>query len=172
MKYQIGDVVWYAARTEQEKTMECPDCCGKKFLTVIFGDDSRVTIDCITCSRGYEPPKGYVTYTTQKSSTRQVGIERMEIGCGEEKYGFGSCYLADATELFDTEEEAEKRAVELAIEQEKAELARINMKGERHRTWAWNATYHRKCIKDAKKSIAYHEAKLDAAKKHQGVADE
>ena len=38
-----------------------------------------------------------------------------------------------------------------------------NLKEQQHRSWAWNATYHRKCLKEALRQVEYHTAKLNVA---------
>jgi hypothetical protein len=43
------------------------------------------------------------------------------------------------------------------------EREKIGAKEKPTRTWAWNASYHRKEIKRCKESIEYHERKLAAA---------
>jgi len=163
-KYNIGDKVWYAKTGTKEKSVECPECFGKKFLTVILGDNSKVTIDCAGCARGYEPPKGYVIYYEWGVDVREVTIQRMEIKPDEVTYGFWDCYSAETDRIFSTKEEAEKRALELVEEHNKEELARIYRKEKNNHTWSWNVHYHRDCIRRAEKDLIYHKAKLEASK--------
>ena len=175
-KYNIGDKMWYAHREAKEKAIDCPDCFGKKYLTVIKGDDSRVTIDCSGCSRGYMPPAGFVTYYEHSASVEEITIQGMDIDpSGKTSYKFNatSCSWrnADESELFATKEEAEKRAIELSEEHNKRELARINLKEKDGRTWSFNACYHRKGIKQAEKDLAYHTDKLNVAKQHSKIKE-
>ena len=76
---QIGDIAWHAESGTRQETEVCPECCGKKYLTVILGDDSQVTIDCAGCASGYDPSKGYVSYWAHSAKVRQVMISGMEI---------------------------------------------------------------------------------------------
>jgi len=163
-KFNIGDKVWYARTGGTQKTVICPECFGKKFLTVILGDDSQVTIDCAGCAMGFEPPKGYVTYWEWGVDVKEVVIERLEIEKDKIEYGFLDCYRAESNRIFPTKEEAEKRALELAEEHNKEELARIHRKEKNNHTWAWNAYHHRDCIRRAENDLVYHKAKLDVAK--------
>jgi len=172
MPYNIGDKPWYAGNENTQKTMTCPECLGKKYLTVILGDGTQVTIDCAGCSLGYDPPRGYVTYHEYGPSVHQATICKVEISSEGVKYGIDgnshSYHIAEPINLFDTKEEAEVRAQELADEHNQEEHVKINQKdyGNRHRTWSWHVHYYRQQIRRAKDEIEYAEAKLDAAKSH------
>ena len=164
MKYQIGDTPWYAQMKYGEKTVLCPDCFGQRALTVIKGDGSQVSIDCVGCSRGYEPPTGYVSYGAHEPDVRRVTIQRIEINGDAVQYGHSENYSCDETMLFDNKEDAEKRATELSAQYEQEELAKINQKHRHDRTWSWNAHYHRAQLKEALRQVEYHTAKLNVAK--------
>jgi len=94
----------------------------------------------------------------------EVEIEKVEQTATEVKYGFRGCYHADQDCMCDTKEEAEAKALELAEKHNQEELDRIYRKEKHNRTWAWNAHYHRDCIKRAEKDLLYHTAKLNVAK--------
>ena len=164
MKYKIGNVVWYAQVKCFEGTEPCPDCFGQRALTVIKGDGSQVSIECAGCASGYDTSKGYVTYHGWKSDVCQVRIERVEITDQGVEYGHSQSYRVSEDEVFDTKEEAEKRADEKWKEHNAQELARIHQKEKHNRTLSWNAHYHRDCIRRAEKDLAYHTAKLSVAK--------
>jgi len=170
MPYNIGDKIWYAGRKSTEETVVCPECFGKKYLTVILGDDSRVTIDCAGCASGYGPPKGYVTYYKQYIDISPIVIDRVEINREYVEYGFNktdcSCRIAKDTDLFDTREEAEIRAKELAEEWNQEQLDMIHRKEKNNRSWSWHVHYYRKEIREAEKTIERAREKLDAAKAH------
>ena len=166
--YNIGDKVWYAGRKNTLERVTCPECFGKKYLTVILGDDSKVTIDCAGCASGYDPPKGYVEYYKQTYDVRQITIDGVEMDRKSIQYkydDFGShCRIAYNIELFDTKEAAEIRAKELAEEHNKQELERIHRKEKNNRAWAWHIHYYRRMIRDAKETIERAEKKLNVAR--------
>jgi len=168
--YKIGDKVWYASRQTTRKSVICPECFGKKYLTVILGDDSQITIDCVGCASGYDPPTGSCSYYEHGANVSLVVIGRVEINSDYIEYGFnrvGGCMsIAKDTEVFPTKKEAEIRAEELAEESNKEQLAKIHRKEKNNRTWAWHVHYHRRQIRDAEKTIEYAKQKLDAAKAH------
>jgi hypothetical protein len=169
-KYNIGDKAWFAGRESVEKSVICPDCFGKKYLTVILGDNSQVTIDCVACvQRGFEPPKGYVTYYGYKIDVSQVTINKVEISPNKTEYRFEQdkhCYIVYETDLFDTKEEAEERAKKLCKEYEEEELEKIHRKHNNNRSWGWNVHYYRRIIRQANKDIEYYTPRLDAAQKY------
>ena len=164
MVFKMGDKVWYANAGVVEKSVICPECFGKLYLTVILGDDSKVTIDCAGCSRGMQPSTGRISYYEWKVDVKEVTVERIEIKQDGVTYGFWNHYCADNDKIFSTKEEAEKRALELVEEHNKEELEKIYRKEKNNRTWSWNAYYHRDCIRRAEKDLIYHNAKLNAAK--------
>ena len=163
-KYKIGDKVWYAQRKSITKTVICPDCFGQRALTVIKGDDSRVSIGCAGCRIGFKDPTGYINYWSQEIDVSEVTIETIEETALKTEYGFRNCYRTEETELFTNKEDAEKRALVLAEEHNQKELDNINQKEKHNHTWSWNACYHRNCIKNAERDLIYHKAKLEVAK--------
>ena len=163
-KYNLGDEVWYASFEIRTKQIVCDDCRGQKYLTVIMGDGSQVTIDCVGCSAGFEPPKGYNTIYEGTPNSELKTITKVEIEVDRVRYQF-SHYICDEDRLFDTKEEADKEAERLAEEYKQEQLYRLkNLKENNKRTWSWNAYYHRRAIKQAQKDLEYHTAKLEVAK--------
>lgn len=178
-KYKIGDFVWQASFETTEKWIPCPTCAGKKFITVILGDDYKVTIDCGTCSLGYEAPSGRIKEYEPQAKVCKVEItgveERLKDGVPKSQYYYGgtegSCYVCDEEALADTKEEAEAIAAKLGAEYCAEENRRIHLKEKDTRSWAWNAHYHRQKIKQLGKELVYHRKKLDAARQHIGEAN-
>ena len=168
--YNIGDKVWHASRKSTEETVTCPECFGKRYLTVILGDDSQVTIDCTGCASGYDPPKGYVTYYKQDVDVKTVIIDGMRITRDYVEYEINktscSCNIIKGSDLFPIKEAAEVRAKELADAWNKEQLAKLHRKEKNHRDWSWHVHYYRRQIRDAEKTIEYATKKLEAAKTH------
>jgi len=162
--FKIGDKVWFAQIKSGEDKVLCPECFGKKYLTVILGDDTRVSIECVGCKRGYNEPTGYVYYFKRFVDVFLVTIERMEIEKDKVEYGFNGCYQTKESRLFIDKESAEKEAARLIEELNKEELAKIYTKEKHNHNWAWNVYYHRNCIKKAQHELEYHTAKLNYAK--------
>lgn len=164
-KFKIGDDVYYASfESYCQSKITCQDCFGNKYLTVILGDDSKVTVECTGCRYGYDEPQGYHVIYEAKSCSELVTIERMEIQKDSVEYGFKNCYRAKEDRLFKTKEEADLVANILIEKNREEQLQRVKHKEKNTRSWAWNATYHRGRIRQANKDLEYHTAKLDVAK--------
>jgi len=157
-----------------DEYVACPDCFGKKFLTVTLGDGAGtiVTIDCGTCSEGYDPPSGFIRVVTYKAELTQVRITNVTKKLVNELevclYSGDSMYEVPECDLFPIEEvrAATARAETLAREHTADEARRVLLKEKPERTWAWNIRYHRQQIKEAERQLIYHRAKLDAAAAH------
>lgn len=166
--YNIGDKVWYAKRQSKKEKVTCPECFGKRYLTVILGDDSKVTIDCAGCTAGYNSPTGYVTYYKRDIDVSKVTIGGIRITCDCVEYEINktscSCNIVKDSDIFWGRIEAEVRAKELAEEWNKEQLAKIHRKVKNNHTWSWHVHYHRKQIRDAEKTIEYATKQLNVAK--------
>lgn len=172
-KFNIGDEVWFACTQHGEAWVVCPDCFGKRFLTVILGDASQVTVDCTGCQVGYDPPMGKIKIYTYTPEIRKITIDGREEHKSEPteyKYNSysGGCCSAKEHQLFATEKEANLEAERLVKENKKNQQEQITRKEKPTRSWAWNATYHRNQIKEAERQLAYHKSKLAAAETHKG----
>lgn len=163
-KFNLGETVWMAQNVQIEKRVVCPECCGKKYVTVIFGDDSKATIHCTTCAYGYEPPNGYITLYEYKENSISTKITKIAIDLKEIHYSTDSGYYVEESHLFTNKEDADKKAKELSFYFEKEEAKKLLFKDKINKTWAQNACYHKKEIRQLEKSLVYHKAKLDVAK--------
>jgi hypothetical protein len=81
-KFNLGDHVWYAGISSGQKQIQCPDCFGKKFLTVILGDDSVVTVECPECRKGYYGSSGTILSYDYETSVELCRVEGVEIKLG------------------------------------------------------------------------------------------
>jgi hypothetical protein len=163
---KLGEHVWVAVARGQRKKITCPDCFGTGQLDVTLRDGTHHSIDCRGCEQGYLGPQGTVETWEYEPSVELHTITKIEQDIGQPpEYRAGHfCYKAD--QVFLTRDGAEARAAVLAKEQADEEDARIKRKEKDTKTWAWNVHYHRKGIRDAEKSIAYHTSKLNVAKLH------
>lgn len=171
LRFAIGDSAWHAAHRRHEKKVSCPDCGGTGRLRVIFHDETVVSIDCENCSRGYLPPTGQIATYDAAPYVEQVRIGGFEVGpdgvtwkvnmSGGEG-GYSYIGVRDE-ELFDTEDAAKAYAEVLAAQAAADESKRMAAKEKAARSWAWNASYHRKEIKEAQRRIEYHTQKLNVA---------
>lgn len=164
IKFSIGEKVWRASYESTESRVECPDCCGKGYIRCIMGDGAEVSVDCGNCSFGFEAyARGYLKHYLRKPTAILTTITGINIEGGKVEYKTTDSYLVEQDRLFCSEQEALDAARGMASEVEKAELKRLLKKEKDTRSWAWNATYHRREIKRARQSLEYHERKLNVA---------
>ena len=169
-KYAIGQDVWIAQCGVNTKLLVCPDCCGKKYLTVIMGDDSQVTVDCTGCGHGFNGCNGKIQIYEYEATAKKVTIGGMEIR-NEITY-FYDCSAhgyrsVKADEVFDNEADALEAAKVQKTVHDEEERDRLHRRPKDHHGMAFNATYHRGGIKSAEKALAraqrdieYHKAQL------------
>lgn len=164
-EFKIGDQVWMARFEGVSSSVECPDCGGTGRLRVTFHDETQVSIHCANCALGWEPPTGRVVVHERKAFAHPCHVTGMEITAEGVEYSLAGIagYHFRSRDVFSSVEAAEARGAELADEANKEELARVYRKERDHRTWAWNATYHRNEIKRCQKEIERHTAKLNVA---------
>ena len=166
-KYNIGEILWRASFEATDNHITCPDCGGSGQLTVTFHDGESVSIECEGCSIGYDPPTGRIRIYDRGAVVERITITGYTVGEDGVEYRAksfrGGCYIFDEGDLFTDRVEAEKRGKELALKADVKEREQIANKEKPARTWAWNASYHRKQLKEANRNIVYHTAKLNAA---------
>ena len=76
--YKLNDKVWVAFLEHRENWVICPHCYGKRAITVILGDDSKVSIDCDCCRYGFEGSKGYIRSSVWVSGVKECMITKVE----------------------------------------------------------------------------------------------
>lgn len=175
-KFKVGQEVWFVHTKTEEAKEVCKDCLGSAYLTVILGDKSQVTIKCEGCNRGWAGSNGCNNYWKHTELPKKTMITRMEYNQdGEWEYGSHDSYGHLEEDIFLTEEGCRERAVIVAEERTQKEIERIQYKYNNQRTWAWNASYHRKQIRQAKSTIEWSTKCLEVAKakaKKQEEADD
>lgn len=163
--FSIGDKVFKARYGRNEKWVTCPDCLGSKRVKVVLGDGTEVSIECGGCyPGGIDPSLGRIRQYEFSTEVHQHTVTGVCMHGTEVKYeldNFGSCsyWTGDDKDTFATREEALADGERQKQEHQDAENKRWMAKTKDHRSWAWNATYHRKCAKEAQRQVDYHSAK-------------
>lgn len=167
----IGDVVWVARLKHREFYETCPDCLGTKAVTLLLANGERESLECKTCwPGGYDPSRGFIIRTQYQLAADKRAIDAMEVGREKTTYRF---FDWSSEVVFDNEQEALVEAEKLRLIAEEEDHKRFLWKKEdSRRTWAWHSSYYRRQIADAKKQLAYAEARLNISKAMQrdGVA--
>jgi hypothetical protein len=176
--FKVGDKAYLASMEYHQETVVCPDCAGKKYLTVILGDGTELSIDCCTCQSGYDPPRGYVNYHSYRpmSEVQEITIDGVEYRKDGDNYvateyqynkSSSSWRTAKSNQVSANKAEAQLRAEMMAREASEEALKDFLSREKPNHTWAWNATYHRRCMKQALKDYEYHKAKIEVAKQQE-----
>jgi hypothetical protein len=167
--FNISDKV-FLARWEQSKVFDvCPDCQGQRFLTVIMGDGSHLSITCDLCAQYH----GKVTRYVYQAKVEEGIITGIEINYdGDIQYRFNGSYIYKSDRLFADLASAEAGAVRLALEEEALQAKQLQRKEKDGKTWAWHVRYHREGVRKAEKDLAYHTSKLTVARAKVDKADE
>lgn len=168
MRFNIGDKVWIGTFSPlAPEYVTCPDCGGTGRLRVTFHDETQVSIECQNCSAGYDPPTGEVIVYRQSACAKLATITGLEANGNTVRWhvdGTDFSYrIVDDDEAFDTEADALAWAEARAREHEERERRKIFEKEKDTRTWAWNASYHRRELKEAQRKTEYHTTKLNVA---------
>lgn len=164
MKIEIGQQVWRATFDAEAAYVICPDCGGTGRIRVTFHDETQVSIECKNCSAGYNPPTGRIRVYDHKPRASLETVIGCEIKGDKIKWRTSGTYRIDASELFDNEADCMVAAIAKAEAFDAEERQRVLTKEKDTRSWAWNASYHRREIKEAQRRIEYHTAKLNVAK--------
>lgn len=146
MRFEIGDKVFWATNATQANHIKCPDCGGTGRPRVTFHDDTEA---CSNCSLGYDPPTGFVRYFSRVPAVKLVEITGLEITAEKISWQISGAHIISNEDLFRSESQAMERARVLF---EMHEREHILKKEKDTKTWAWNATYHRRAIKAQRRS--------------------
>lgn len=157
----IGDTVfvaWAHAHCSVEK--ECPVCFGKCEVRIILGDDSTVAVRCHYCRSGYEPPSGTVLVYEPRCGVTEVKITGVEKDGDGFRYRFEP-YVSQELGIFDYTDDA-RVAAEAAFPavKEHADKAAARIPADKWSDESWSVGYHQKTIRDARKSIEWHESQV------------
>lgn len=179
-RFEIGDTVFNASYEWAEKFVTCPDCLGSKHVKVVLGDGTEITIECGGCDPGgYNGSTGTIRqydYQTRINQHTVTGVRLSSDGVEYDldHYGAGVYYTGTSKNTFATKEEALAAGEAQKAEHEAEENKRFMAKTKDGKSWAWNATYHRRCIKDLERQIEYHRSKVQIcaakAKQEKGAA--
>lgn len=158
--FKIGETYWRAASGNRQVTVECPMCCGQKYVTVTLGNGEQYTVDCEACGAGFEGPRGVVQQYDRTPLAEPFEIVKIK------EWREDRWLVANPTNLtayFDTLYATEAEAL-AASEKRAADLMDSNMASLRKKKYgkvsSWNIRYHKRQIKEYQKKIAWHQSKI------------
>lgn len=156
----LGDkIYWVESSTSYGKYVPCTICFGKLHVTLILGDGSQMTVECDFCKHGLDEPRGKAKTWEPAAFIRSGTISGISTRNGIQ-YEVGHTSLKEH-EVFSSEQEAEpvyqaklKEVTETAAEWFKNSFVTCTKKQ------TWSAGYHKSRIKDAERTISWHQARL------------
>lgn len=160
----IGETVfWVESYAHYGKSILCPMCFGKRFVTIILGNGTHTESECGSCGHGLDRATGQ-SKTWEPSaviySGQITGISTREGA----KYEVGHKNVFQH-ECFDSEAEAiPTRDRKLKEEQDRAAQWFKDQFVNAKKSQIWSAGYHRECIKSAERTIEWHKGRLNMIK--------
>lgn len=97
-KYSIGDVVWFASTTTEQKQHPCPDCNDTKKWAAISPAGNEYTFVCPRCStrfNGHDELR--LTYTAHVPTARRMTIGSVQFNSAKEGWDAGARYMCMET---------------------------------------------------------------------------
>lgn len=164
MKYSVGDeVYWVESSSNYQKSVPCPMCFGQRFVTIILGNDESEKIECGYCQKGYDRASGIATVWQPDAVVHKGTISGVTTRNGI-KYEIGYKSI-DEHELFNKKDDAEiEREKRYRAEVERSEKWFLDNFIQAKKKQIWSVGYHRRSIKDAEKTIAWHKSRLGMIK--------
>ena len=162
--YDVGAEMWTPSNDSHMLTVQCPECCGNKYVTVTLGSGNVYTLDCACCGHGLDRPRGYVEVRDYTSGPKCVTLGAVTIetwGSGPElRYGG-----IGVTDLYENEEacrdECTRRNRERKKNDEEQALHRIASK---RKELAWSVHYWGRQVAELKRDLERAEARLAVCK--------
>lgn len=159
--FKIGDVYYRPISAPRQTTITCPICAGKLCITVILGSGEQLLVECDACGTGLSRPNGKLTEWNQDPATELFEIASITSfhngNWGVKSTSGSTCDFSDL-ETFEVDalRVATKRSEEVC---ERNMGVRLHRKKETKKA-GWSIQYHRKCIKDAERTIEWHQSKI------------
>jgi hypothetical protein len=139
-------------------------------VKVILADETEVSIECGGCDPGgYEPSRGYILQWDYAVTTRKHTVSTVTTCAdGPSEYlldlADGHAYIGKDTNTFSTEAEALAYGETLRAGVEAEANRRALSKTKDAQSWKWNYAYHKRRAEQARRDLAYHEAKAIVCK--------
>lgn len=122
--FAIGESLWLAEASRDDRVFPCPVCAGKRVLRVELGDGEVLAVACEGCSRGFEGSSGVCreyrsTYTPKPFTPRRVDVRGNQVTYSDAGPDAGGYTMYRPENLFRDREACEARCAVLAAEQER-----------------------------------------------------
>jgi ribosomal protein S27E len=162
--FEIGQNYWAPRHHAELVTLPCPACKGTRIVAIVYGDE-HVSVDCEACGKGFEGPQGTITeYDFTPKAERFVIASVDSLYNGRWSVRSETGQTSNFDELCETEEAALAISAVKCAEQHESNM-RSRMHGRsRAANATWSVSYHKKCIVDLERQLAWHTARINAGK--------
>jgi hypothetical protein len=159
--FEIGQKFWKPITSGEKKRVECPVCFGKLAIIIELGNGERIGVPCDGCGHGYDGPRGWIgewDYTPGAKPFTIARVKSMHDGNWSlESAEGGWAYLSD---LYPTEAEALERSRELCAQNHESNMRSRQHGKDKMQRAGWSIRYHRECIRDLERQIAWHNSRI------------
>lgn len=164
--FTVGTTYYKPINQPENVRIPCPVCNGNKCVTIILGTGEHLDVPCEACGIGFHVSRGFIEeyqYTPRTVPFTLASIEgyaydewTLKSELGEQSYG---------SSLFEHEADALAAAHKQADEQQANNARAYSQTKSSAKKMTWSVRYHRSCIKDLERKIAYHNGAIAAQKK-------
>jgi len=163
--FNVGDTVYIASHGNEQEQKPCPVCFTKREVMLTLGDGTEIMLPCGYCSRGYEPPTGYVSEYVVGGRVTQVTIATVQVEIGKDGkaagYSHTDNHWSKQVNTFATRDEAQVYADMLSAAYKVEQDTRAEyIKKDVYRSYSWNVGYHRREAKRDRESADRHDKLL------------
>lgn len=164
LPFTIGQLLWMPMGDAHKAQLPCPVCDGALAVTVILGSGERIGVPCDACGIGFDGPRGFIEEYEHDPKAIPFVIASVESFHNNEwrlRSETGAWH--EFTDLYATEGEALDVAVKRAADQHERNMQSRQHKRKSTARQAWSVRYHRDCIKDLERQLAWHTARISAS---------
>lgn len=161
--YSIGTVYYRPLHTPIQVQVPCPVCNGNRSVEIILGTGEQLTVPCEGCGLGFSFSRGYIMEWRYEPGATTFTIASIE-GFSHDEWTLKSALGEQCSSryLYASRDEALRVSTQDSLNQQEANAKRQSARKKDAKKLTWSVRYHRECIKDLERKIAYHQGKLQA----------
>ena len=166
LPFPLGTWVWAISPESRREKVTCPDCAGKRVLTLTLGNGDEHVMQCENCRSGYDNATGYINVYVFEHRPEKFQCEALYSVDheGRTRYQYLGRVM-DSTDLYvdyDVCAEACRlKNIILHAEQDSRHLAILESK---RKSLAFSVSYWRKKVKDLERDLERARQRLNECK--------
>lgn len=164
--YKVGQVYYRPVNQPENVRIPCPVCNGNQSVEMILGTGEHLIVPCEACGLGFEKSRGYIEEYQYTPRAVPFTIGSID-GYSFDRWDLSSELGEKITgqQLYLTESEALAQAHAQAEAQQRENARRYSQTKQSAKKSTWSVRYHRECIKDLERKIAYHVSAITSQQK-------